>query len=363
MLLWSDVKEIRRRMEPDNCGISRIRGAYVADGSVLAQINAPFLALPENEFYKYLDIAKACLTKKIGDQMLSLEIEENSVVRTELERCIASGLKDDDAVQNVFDRIMDILPPYEKYLLLMIQENYDIPRYGADGADQDESEEVYAYVMCIIIPVKLDKSGLYYDGEKIASKKREWVASKPTAAFVYPSWEERTVEHDRCMFYTAAPDKPPHELMEKMLNAKQTQTATEIRMEFEELINRHAESTDAAEEYIASVNEVLDRVLNVTPKLNVGAPELGCILADTEISKDNKAVIIEEYRKMIKSAPAEWLFNPKALKKAEEIKKRRELNKLMFAAADAIRHPNIDEEYAEKLAEKLIRTAGGKEND
>ena len=358
MLLQSDIRELKRRMDAENCGITRIRGAYVSEGMVEAEINTPFLALPENEFYKYLDIAKSCLTKKIGDQMLSLEIEGMAVGEV-LSRCIGSELKDDDVVHDVFGSIMNVLPTDEKYLILMLQENYDVPRRGTDGVAQDESEEVYAYMMCIIIPVVLDKAGLCYDGEKIASKKREWVAQKPIAAFVYPAWEERTAEYGKCIFYTATPDRPPHELMEKTLDAKRIRTATEIRQEFEKVISRRAASPEEAEEYIVMVNEALERALETEAGLIVGADELKGILDDTDMPQEDRAAIVEEYRRDIQPGTrAEWLLDGKALQRADEIKRRKELNKLMLAAADAILHPNIDEDYAIALVDKLRKKAG-----
>ena len=358
MLLRSDIRELRHRMDYDNCGITRIRGAYVSRGTVMAEINAPFLSLPDNELYKYLDIARGCLSKKIGDNMLSLEID-NIAVKEVLSQCINSELKDDDAVEDVYGRIMNVLPSDEKYLILILQDNYDIPKRGTDGANQDESEDVYAYMMCIIIPMVLEKAGLCYDGEKIAPKIRQRVLSKPMAAFIYPSWEERTVEHDRCMFYAAKPDRPPHELMGQMLDAKRVETATEIKKKFEDIISLKAESEQEAEEYIAAVNAVLEQAVSKSPDLIIGADELSGILSDTDIPHDDSTIIVEEYKKYIQPGTrAEWLLDGKALQRAEEIKRRKELNKLMLAAADAILHPNIDEDYAIALVDKLRKKAG-----
>ena len=75
--------------------------------------------------------------------------------------------------------------------------------------------------------------------------------------------------------------------------------------------------------------------------------------------QEDRAAIVEEYRRDIQPRTrAEWLLDGKALQRAEEIKRRKELNKLMLAAADAILHPNIDEDYAIALVDKLRKKAG-----
>ena len=107
-----------------------------------------------------------------------------------------------------------------------------------------------------------------------------------------------------------------------------------------------------------TVNEALERALETEAGLIVGADELKGILDDTDMPQEDRTAIGEEYRRDIQPGiRAEWLLNSKALKRAEELKKRKEINKLMLTAADAILHPNIDEEYATKLVEKLRRIA------
>lgn len=58
MLQLTDVYEIKRRMSPKDCNITRMRGCYVdSEKTIVTSINERFLSLPTEEFYKYLDIA------------------------------------------------------------------------------------------------------------------------------------------------------------------------------------------------------------------------------------------------------------------------------------------------------------------
>ena len=66
----SDRNELRRRFVKDN-SISRLALCYVNSSreKVVVQ-NEVFLSLPEEDMFKYLDIAKKSLSGNIGDNLL-----------------------------------------------------------------------------------------------------------------------------------------------------------------------------------------------------------------------------------------------------------------------------------------------------
>ncbi len=69
-----DVLELKRRFKKNECTFTRMCGCYVnAEKDVVLNLEETFLNLKEEEFYKYLEIAKKTLSGTIGNNLLELE--------------------------------------------------------------------------------------------------------------------------------------------------------------------------------------------------------------------------------------------------------------------------------------------------
>ena len=69
-----DILEIKRRFKKEACTFTRMCGCYVdADRNKITKIGETFLNLEDEEFYKYLEIAKKVLSGTIGNNLLELE--------------------------------------------------------------------------------------------------------------------------------------------------------------------------------------------------------------------------------------------------------------------------------------------------
>ena len=74
-----DILELKRRLTKNNCTFSRICGCYVdVDKNIVTTFGETFLNLPDEEFYKYLNIAKGIFKGKLKDNMLNLELSEEA---------------------------------------------------------------------------------------------------------------------------------------------------------------------------------------------------------------------------------------------------------------------------------------------
>ena len=74
-----DVLELKRRLTKNDCTFSRICGCYVdGDGNIVTMFGETFLNLPDEEFYKYLDIAKGIFKGKLKDNMLNLKLSQEA---------------------------------------------------------------------------------------------------------------------------------------------------------------------------------------------------------------------------------------------------------------------------------------------
>lgn len=140
-------------------------GCYVnGEKKVLLEFRETFLNLPEEDFFKYLEISKKVLSGGIGNNLLELNfpLDENfeSKKQNFLMRLKKSGLKDDVLLRVFYNSIIDNYDFAGNFLILVFHDAYDVMTRTSDNLQLDESEEVYEYILCAICPVSLSKPGL-----------------------------------------------------------------------------------------------------------------------------------------------------------------------------------------------------------
>lgn len=65
-----EISEIKKLFTPGNCSITRICGCYVECGeNKKTEWNQAFLALPEDELYKYFEILRKSLSGTLGKNL------------------------------------------------------------------------------------------------------------------------------------------------------------------------------------------------------------------------------------------------------------------------------------------------------
>ena len=69
-----EIMEIKKRMKKESCTFTRMCGCYVdSSRNRVTRLGKTFLNLDEEEFYKYLDVAKKVLSGTIGNNLMELE--------------------------------------------------------------------------------------------------------------------------------------------------------------------------------------------------------------------------------------------------------------------------------------------------
>ena len=69
-----DISEIKKLFTPRNCSITRICGCYVdGEKNKKTELKQAFLALPEEEMFKYFEILRKVLSGTPGKNLLTLE--------------------------------------------------------------------------------------------------------------------------------------------------------------------------------------------------------------------------------------------------------------------------------------------------
>ena len=206
-----EVMEIKRRLKKEGCTFTRMCGCYVdAEKNKVVDFGQTFLNLEDEEFYKYLEIAKKVLSGNIGNNLLTLDIpleEEAAGGRQQfLMGLRESKLKNEELIDRFYDLVIDSYDYAGNYLILVFHDAYDVMTRTTDNNKLDESEEVYEYLLCAICPVSLSKPGLGYraDENRIGPRIRDWVVGAPDTGFVFPAFNDRTTD-----IWAAAASAPP----------------------------------------------------------------------------------------------------------------------------------------------------------
>lgn len=238
-----EVLEIKRRLKKDSCTFTRMCGCYVnSEKNILLNLDKTFLNLDEDEFFKYMDIAKKLLSGTIGNNLLELEFPLEDIEvggkQADLIKLKDSKLKNPELLNDFYQNIIDSLDYTGNYLILLFHDVYDVITKTKDNIKIDESEEVFEYILCAICPVELTKPGLkYYDDEnKIGARLRDWVVEMPMIGFLYPGFTDRSTDLSTTLYYVKNPKDTHPEFMEEVLGCPSKRTATEQKEAFQNII-------------------------------------------------------------------------------------------------------------------------------
>lgn len=209
-MVKQEISEIKKLFTQNNCSITRICGCYVdGEKNKKAQFRQAFLALPEEEMFKYFEILRKTLSGSIGKNLHTLDFplkaEEEGGTQELLLRLRDSKLKDEELLEQFYQNIIDSYEFVGNYLILVIHDAYDVPGRTRDGLEmEDASDEVYEYILVSICPVNLSKPGLSYDAEEnsFRNRIRDWVVGAPDTGFLFPAFNDRSTDLHSALYYS-----------------------------------------------------------------------------------------------------------------------------------------------------------------
>lgn len=264
-----DILELKRRMKKEECTFTRMCGCYVdSHKNIILKINETFLNLVDEEFFKYLEIAKKTLSGTIGNNILELEFnpeEENPGGKQNFLLGLRdSKLKSEALLDRLYEVIIENYNYDGNYLILLFHDAYDVIVKTNDNNKLDESEEVYDYIICSICPVELTKAGLGYlaDENRIGARIRDWVVSVPENGFVFPTFSDRSSDIHSLMYYTKNAKEEQHAFMETALGCKLKRSASAEKKTFNDILKSviNTDEYDAGE-LKAEIYEALNNIV------------------------------------------------------------------------------------------------------
>lgn len=365
-----DILELKKRLKKDYCTFTKMCGCYVnGEKNIILNFRETFLNLEDDEYFKYLEIAKKVLSGTIGNNILELNFPLNENLENEkqlsLIRLKKSQLKDDSLLQDFYKSIIDSYDYTGNFLILVFHDAYDVITKTTDNAKIDESEEVYEYILCAICPVSLSDPGLRYfeEEKKITARIRDWVVNAPTIGFVFPAFIDRSSDVNSVMYYTKNPKDPHPELMEKALGCFSKQTANIQKETFHTIIKDYIDTDEKkAEKTFMEIQDNLNTMIDEhnsiyddidAEPITLTQKEIQNLLIESGVSEEATIKIEKSYIENFgEDLPlAENLLDSKALKanaqrkKEEQLKKQVEALQLKLeqaeqeAAVDSESHP------------------------
>ena len=372
-----EVFEIKSRLKKTGCTFTKLCGCYVnAEREIVLRLNETFLNLEEEEFYKYLEIAKKTLSGTLGNNLLELafplEEEKTGGKQQFLMGLRESKLKNEELLETFYQLIIDSYDYAGNYLILIFHDAYDVMTKTSDNRRLDESEEVYEYLLAAICPVALTKPGLGYleDENKIGPRRRDWVVGAPENGFIFPAFTDRSTDIHSVMFYEKNPIEPHKELMELVLGCPVKVTAAEKKNIFQNIIKNSVADSEKSTRIFSDIQESLGQLAEEQAAVTDSSEEpviltnetVQEILSDSGLPEELISKIETAYTENFSEEPpaVEHLLDKKVLAENEKrkvekalVEKVQQLQEKLEEATNA-RQTRLRGEGDTRLAEEAV---------
>lgn len=301
-----EISELKRLFTIKNCSITRICGCYVdGEKNKKTDFKQAFLALPEEEMFKYFEILRKCLSGTLGKNLLNLDFplhtEEPGGTQEGLLRLRDSKLKEETLLEAFYDKIIETYEYVGNYLILLIHDVYDVPGKTSDGLDmEDASDEVYEYILCAICPVDLSKPGLSYNAEEniFQNRVRDWVVGMPETGFLFPAFNDRGADLHSALYYSKDAEELNESFMEQLLGCPVPLSAGAQKETFQTLIEETLGETCELE-MVKNIHEKLQEMVEEHKEepapLMLDKNEVKTLLAGSGVANEKLAELDSYY--------------------------------------------------------------------
>lgn len=292
-----EISELKKLLTQKNCSITRICGCYVdGEKNKKTELKQAFLALPEEEMFKYFEILRKTLSGTLGKNLLQLEFplqsEEAGGTQEFLLRLRDSKLKDDALLEEFYDKIIENYEFVGNYLILVVHDIYDVPGKTSDGIDmEDASDEIYEYILACICPVELSKPGLSYDAleNTFRNRVRDWVVGLPDTGFLFPAFTDRSADIHSMLYYSKDPEELQEGFADRLFGCPLPLSAG-VQMETFHTLIEDALGEDCDIEVVKNIHDKLTEMAEEHKEepepLMLAKNEMKSILADSGVSNE-----------------------------------------------------------------------------
>ena len=280
-----EIAELRRRFRADKTSISRIRGAYVNEKrEIISEMDQSVAMMTETEADEILSLLKKTLSGKVDTNLIDIHFTTQQVMESPEHKLLCNlretALQDEDVIHSFYKKIIDSLEIEGNYMILLAYDCYDVFTYRKDGNKDDESSEMFRYILCCVCPIKMAKPSLsYYVKENcFRNVVADSVISPPALGFMFPAFDNRSTNLYGALYYTRATDNSHKEFTDAVFNAGELpMPATEQKETFRSVL------ADATGEACS-----LPMIRSVHAQLNMAMEE-------HKISKEPEPLTVDKY--------------------------------------------------------------------
>lgn len=296
-MIKQEISEIKKLFTQNNCSITRICGCYVdGEKNKKTELKQAFLALPEEEMFKYFEILRKTLSGTLGKNLLTLEFPLNTEYEGGTQEFLLklrdSKLKDDALLEEFYDKIIEAYEYVGNYLILIIHDVYDVPGRTRDGIDmEDASDEVYEYILTCICPVNLSKPGLSYNAAEntFQNRIRDWVVGVPETGFLFPAFNDRSTDLHSTLYYSKDSEELKENFVEQLLGCPLPLSAGGQKETFQSLIEETLGETcdiEVVKNIHGKLNEMLEEHKEEPAPLVLDKNEVKTLFASSGVANE-----------------------------------------------------------------------------
>lgn len=259
-----EVSEIRRRLRPEKNNITHICGCYVNDKREIVSLFSQSLSMmAQEESEAYLGLLRRTLSGSLGKNLIDISFTTRQVAGSDEHRLLmalrSTELRDRAVVEEFCRKVIGSLSFDGSYLILLARDVYDVPFRSQDGQRQeDASDQVYAYILCAICPVKAMKPALSYSMEENLFHSREggWVAGAPELGFLFPAFDQRAANLYNALYYSKDTGESHQELVDALFRTELPMPAAAQKETFQTILGDTL-AEECSYEVVQAVHEEL----------------------------------------------------------------------------------------------------------
>lgn len=204
-----EIGELRRHLRADRCAVGALYACLVNEKKeIVTMFRQSFAQASSEDTDAVLSVMRKALSGAPGKNLVSLPFTTQQVMDSDEHRMFSALRKRDEtgdaAIQSLFEQTAAALNMEGTYLILLVQDAYDVPFIGKDGEKTGEGDTVFSYALCAVCPLKETRPALGFFPTENALKSlvSNRVLSAPELGFLFPIFEDRAANIYDLLYYT-----------------------------------------------------------------------------------------------------------------------------------------------------------------
>lgn len=303
-----EIGEIRRHTRRDRSNMTAIYGCFVNDNrEIISKFRLSTGMMPENEGDKYFAALKRNLSGTLGKNLIDITFRTQQVADSPEHKLLMtlrdSQLKDEEALDTFYQKIVDSVVMDTAYLILIGCDAYDVPFKAKDDSVQaDNSGETYRYILCGVCPVKQSKPVLEYKAQQkeFHDSAITQQMSAPVLGFLFPAFDNRSTNIYNALLYSKDAGNNHESFVTALFHTQPAMAAKDQKRSFEALLGS-ALNDECSLDVVQAVHSEIGQMIQMHKESKVEEPlmlskeSVKAVLASSGISEEKQAKFSVDY--------------------------------------------------------------------